>query len=404
MPKSDGHKPSGTSEDSTVELDLSNNHHHPILCSFPSGVPDHNHSNAQFQLRGEGSTANLVGKDEACHYKASNNSKTSKRRTKFVVGVWNANTKKLRLQPTLHDGSVFTMTQSVPNYQSSISSNLNGTAEQYRALFQDFGSAKKQKAIRSQEANRVSVDSVVGGGKLKLSNMKMSASNQQRFAERQAAADDNDEAPMSTSMSAIQEANDQWRRSFLPTFDETAKHASHVYRLSHMAGPGVMDHLRRIVDICQTKPDVAQALMHGQEWKPSLTSVLDKIIVAQSKHMARQLQSLLLMHMWSALYGVLCQKRFVSAHSSGRLYGQPGVVSERFLELFATETARPNGEVKYTMTQANKDGCLVYLLILYCLASSSGHAVSGTHLENCAKDLQLEISKDSHSFTWEVRQ
>jgi hypothetical protein len=60
------------------------------------------------------------------------------------------------------------------------------TAMQRRkALFEDFGSQKKRKVMKSQEANRVNVESVIGAGSLMMGALKagaMSESNRAAMA------------------------------------------------------------------------------------------------------------------------------------------------------------------------------------------------------------------------------
>jgi hypothetical protein len=78
-------------------------------------------------------------------------------------------------------GTIFSSEQSIPTYTPVATTERSTAAQRRKALFQDFGSTKKQKILKSQEANRVTVDSVIGAGSLMAgaftAQTKMSESN-----------------------------------------------------------------------------------------------------------------------------------------------------------------------------------------------------------------------------------
>ena len=104
--------------------------------------------------------------------------------------MYNKDTGTLKVVMAAEKGTVFSLQQSIPNYTSSLSMGKTKTAaERRKALYQDFGSSKKQKVLASQEANLVTVDSVLGGGSLMAgafrSQTKMSASNRKALEDNQ---------------------------------------------------------------------------------------------------------------------------------------------------------------------------------------------------------------------------
>ena len=147
----------------------------PVVVSFPGGVPEE--SMPKFTWKKNPASANkrgrlVVGRDETCVYRGqSDGMGYDGRRTKLCVGVLNKRTGKLEVYPAAERGTVFTLEQSVPSYRSTLyAAPRQLTASQRRkALFEDFGSQKKRRVLKSQEANVV--DSVVGGTDLVLQAM-----------------------------------------------------------------------------------------------------------------------------------------------------------------------------------------------------------------------------------------
>jgi len=87
--------------------------------------------------------------------------------TKQLVGIYDKKTQTLQLYKTNPNGSIYIMKQTIHSHSSDSASNNidtanNTNADRYRMLFESFGSVKKQKVIRSREANKVTIDSVVG--------------------------------------------------------------------------------------------------------------------------------------------------------------------------------------------------------------------------------------------------
>ena len=80
----------------------------------------------------------------------------------------------LTLQPAAERGQVFALDQSVKSYEPQVlhadATIKNMSASERRMLlFESFGSAKKQRALKSQAANVVNIDSVISAGGTMLS-------------------------------------------------------------------------------------------------------------------------------------------------------------------------------------------------------------------------------------------
>lgn len=175
---------SGSSSKIDVKVVESDPANDPVVVSFPGGVPAASSTPPQFVwtsvLAGSKRGRRVVGKDGTCAYEAENVGRGyDGRRTKLCVAVYNKKTKTLEVQLAAEKGTVYALTQSVSKYSSSTNS-LQTAAQRRAALFSDFGSSKKQKVLRSQAANRVTVDSVIGANQMSgaFSNQSnMSASN-----------------------------------------------------------------------------------------------------------------------------------------------------------------------------------------------------------------------------------
>jgi hypothetical protein len=164
----------------------------PIVVSFPGGLPEgcQEGSTADppkflWRKAGEASSKrgrSIVGKDDTCLYQGQSTD-DDHRRTKLCVGVLHKG--KLALYPAAERGSVFCLTQSIPSYVEAAASDKLTAMQRRKALFDDFGSQKKRKVMKSQEANMVNVESVIGAGSLMMGALKagaMSESNRTAMA------------------------------------------------------------------------------------------------------------------------------------------------------------------------------------------------------------------------------
>ena len=176
--------------------------HDPYVVSFPGGLPEglqpgSTASLPRFTIRKNRersrSGKTVTGKDRTCEYTATNQGRAYDGRcTKVCVGVFDKKRGILTIQQAAEKGHVFAMEQSVPMYEpASLEDNMT-SIDRYKALFDDFGSAKKRKVIKSKEANRVTADAVIGAGRVMqhafLKSQVMSESNRKAIE-----ADDDDD-------------------------------------------------------------------------------------------------------------------------------------------------------------------------------------------------------------------
>ena len=112
------------------------------------------------------------GEDRTCSYEASCAGRgTDGRRSKMLVGVYDSKLGTLTLHPAAENGTVFALSQTVKSYKGTGSSEIKATeagmsyADKRRALFDSFGTVRKQRSLKSHEASIVSVDNVVGSGR-----------------------------------------------------------------------------------------------------------------------------------------------------------------------------------------------------------------------------------------------
>jgi len=420
----------------------------PIVCSFPGGFPQS--LQPKFTWHGN----RVVGQDAACYYFASSSEPkdegSAPPATKLCVGVYDKHTGQLTLHPAADNGRVFCLQQRVAQYQSNSrnngsnhSSEIRGAAAQYRALFEDFGSAKKRKVLRSQRANQV--EAVVGlgvtssqpGATMSESNRQALAKQRAALAAAQAAAGDesgNDNSNnrpirLLAPSDGVDAAMAEMRQRFLPKFNAAAKHPGDVYDAEDMASHEGWAHVSRVVTACWHKADVVQALTQPRPnqhfnndtphtkpttehdtWNASVKMLLYKIpddcqsfSEEQASIVKRKLKCALVLNHWIHLWNRLHRKRFIPAPDDTRhfYFGQPRALAVRFLERFGTPTVdEQSGQAGYAFSQANRDSCHVHLFLLYMMAdyhdgSSSSSATTALWADNIqplANDLHVDAA------------
>ncbi|GKY98546.1 hypothetical protein MPSEU_000811600 [Mayamaea pseudoterrestris] len=391
----------------------------PILCSFPGGLPSalQSNNNADAELptflwnkQQNDVKTTLFGKDDACFYTATVSDKDKdKQSVKYCVGVFDKRTNTLTLSQAACNGSVFALNQSVRNYQA----HTESSAEARLSLVQDFSSAKKQKVLRSQAANRVKADSVVGAGKLLMNGVKqtMSESNQQAMAEGRDQQQQN---------AAIQLATDAWRSDFLPPFDATAAEPCKAYKAKKIVSKESWKQVGRVVEACLHKDDVAAAILDGGDGvgeeapkqypgksppKRFFTTIEDLIARLCSEpvdHLEKdRLQCAILVNHFATLYTSLEKRKYIQppALDRTRFFGTPLEFASFFLDKFTTSTLDAQGNEGHVMSKTDKDRCMAHMLILYIIADS------GTSMRTAnIKPLLDDIKQDLTSATQLLRQ
>ena len=394
----------------------------PILCSFPAGMP------AALQKESSAEVATLprfvvkkhrkdtklvVGKDHACLYSAAATpNAVAKRPMQLVVGIYDKHKNELTLQPTAEQGYVYTMSQSVPSYnrESDATEKMMSPTDRRKALFEDFGSAKKRKVLRSQEANRVNVESVVGAGDVNSILNTMSESNRQAVEEQLDGTTDPRDR-----VSAADLATQEWRKNFLPAYNEQAESPADVYSAKTIAGSVVWNRLLHRVSKCLAQDNVLAAIVKGpkhdeqnsddgtakkrreDEWYPCVVRIL-KILVPRGEAAKQQLACAILLNNYLRLYNQLNRKRFfygVEGSDRPLYFGVPLDVGQRWIECFATTAEGRDGQTGHVLSKANKDSCCVHLFLLSLMAEG-GRRVCSDNILPLAEDLQMDVKDASH--------
>jgi len=408
----------------------------PVLCSFPGGLPSTLHSELDeeldetmnFQWRVDASSQQkiLFGKDSACSYTAAqvkehgSTKKAPSSGTRVCVGIYDKETKTVTLHEVSGNGHVYPMMQTVTSYRGADTNSSMSLAERRKALFEDFGSAKKRKTIRSQEANRVDVDSVVGAGKLVVDSVlkgeSMSESNKRAIEDRK----DNGEGHNKNGISkAVEEATLAWRKDFLPTFNLKATVPGEVYSAEEIVGGAkVWQDLSSHVSKCLEKENVASAIIDGgrwaeemssktpkeerkarsarSSWSPSLIALVEKIANRSSKNTRKQLVCAVALHYMSRLYMTLSKRKTIPAPRPPKYFGVPLTFGEAWVARFASEVLNPDGSIdNYTMAKASKEKCCLNLLLLLLFADG-GDSVSCADIIPFTLDLKMDTRETSH--------
>lgn len=247
---------------------------------------------------------------------------------------------------TVHPARTVTLRQSVVGYVETVSA-LKSNEERYQALIEEFGSAKKRKAVKSREANKVA-------------NTLDSKGNYTSYI-----------APEGTSPEEI--ATLEWRKTFLPQWDDKAESPRAVYNAEAMAGDGAWKTVTRL-----SKDDFTSAWM-----LPSIEALL-----AKEDATTEQKCCLILAHYFADFYMRFCRRSIPPINYEKKsFYGQPLSIAERFLDKFSSLAA---GD-RRAMSTANKDSCLVHIFLLFIMACDPMKMESST-IGSLAADMKVEGS------------
>lgn len=378
----------------------------PVLVSFPGGLPAALQANSFSEFptfhydNQHGNKTTLFGKDEACFYSATvSEDEHTKQSVSFCVGLFDKQKNTLTLSQADCHGTVFALSQSVRNYQMHTESAM----EARLSLVQDFSSAKKQKVLRSQAANRVKADHVVGSGKLMMNGVKqtMSDSNQKAMLHGEGRQQQN---------VAILQATDAWRNDFLPPFDETASEAHKVYKAKKIVSKDSWKQAGRVVAACTHKDDVAMAIMdvtdtvddsihenktlHKYKWFTTVEDLIHRLCREPRQNLdIERLQSAILVNHFGTLYDGLEKRRFFQPPSPdrSRFFGVPVEFALYFTEKFTTSTIDQQGREARVMSKTDKDRCMIHLLILYVFAEA-GNSMRASNIKPLLDDLKQDLT------------
>lgn len=372
----------------------------------------------------------ITGSDKTCTFKSSNQGRGyDGRLAKLYVGIYDKSEGTVTLQQAAERGQVFSLQQEVKGYIPRVN-DLSATmknmtpSEKRMLLFEAFGSAKKQRALRSQAANVVNIDSVIGAGDVMLDAVnRQDMGETNRTAMEDAAAGRKMVSILIASLTyvsihtpcvlfpvvsflsyiicytfyrnckksqadPIEIALNEARRRFLPPYDETAESPHKVYDAMVIAGDHVWGSVSRVTDACTKKGgDWRENLTGRGYWHKSIKILLNSI-TAEKKSASYQIKTTVMLNSMIKFHSG-CNKRFYdgTAEDLAKKFGVSNDLSPRFLELFAVPT-NDGGKAGFAMSKQHKDKRLVHMLILYVLAH--GRSMKVASIDAFCEDLQME--------------
>ncbi len=386
----------------------------PIVVSFPCGLPESlqpsappGASFAEFQWgklsRKSAAGRKLIGQDKNCTYSASAAGLGyDDRRTKLCVGIYDKKRGTLVIREAASRGTVFSLQQSVPSYlekngpiQFKAGQNLLTYDTQ---VYEDFGSAKKRKVLKSQAANRVEINNVVGAGEGSavmqqvIQGESMSESNRLAIA---ASRTTEEEAPANGSGNkAIDAAYEAARRKFLPKYDETAIKPHKVYSARDIAGEVAWKRVYNKVHACMNDEDPAESIVgiiFENDWNASVMKLVKAINVDSDDCKDRYTCALLTNHA-IRFYSSNQKRKSVTPVNltQAKYFGIPVEVASQWMKLFTTSEPGEDGKMRHVMSKQDKDRCVVHVLLLFIMAH--GKAMKIPDIKPIANDLKVPIN------------
>lgn len=361
----------------------------PIVVSFPGGLPESvgNRSIKPARFLWQRSDVNskrgrrVVGYDRHCLYSATTRGLLSDgRRTKMCIGIYDKKRGSIVLHEGATNGTVFSLQQSVPTYMErhgNVETNPSSNADRPN-IFEDFGSQKKRRVLKSQAANRVDVDHVIGaGGDSAIVNQiingkAMSESNKQAIKDSKQA----DTERKTANDLALEAA----RKQLLPEYDLSAKDPSQIYSARSIAGEKSWDKIHRKVTACLHQDNPIDEIVRSifeKDWYEFVLQFI-KEISPDAKNSAFRITCAIVVNWMVKFYLMYKDKRTILAveEQKGSHFGIPMDIVTRCLDLFATElmpkvdSGRKNTP-SYVMTKQNGQKMVVHILLLFLMASGA---------------------------------
>lgn len=386
----------------------------PIVVSFPSGIPESIQPNAppgtsvaKFQWeklsRKSALGRKLIGQDKNCTYSASAAVLGyDDRRTKVCVGIYDKKRGTLVVREAASRGTVFSLQQSVPAYlekNGPIQFKAGQNLLTYDTLvYEDFGSAKKRKVLKSQAANRVEINNVVGAGEGSavmqqvILGESMSESNRQAIAATKTSKEDT--PTNGTGNKAIDAAYEAARQKFLPKYDETAIKPHKIYDPRDILGEGAWKRVYNKVHACFTLDDPAESIITSifeNDWQSSVFKLVKSISVDSDDCKMRYTCALLTNHI-IRFYQNNQKRRSVTPvnPNQSKYFGIPVEVASQCIKIFTTTEPTDDGKTRHVMSKQDKDRTVVHALLLYMRAH--GKSMKIPDLKPVANDLKVPVN------------
>jgi A49-like RNA polymerase I associated factor len=357
-----------------------------------------------------------VGKDSTCYY-AGNVVDAS--RSRMCVGVYDKHTSTL----TLYPAATASLQQSVIRYQpkapngsagaaaaaASSTGGAAGVPVTLKTLVGEFGSVKKQRAYKSQEANRVHLENVVGSTVEQFLD-RTGGSKKKKKEAAGAGGNDNDN-DAGAPIDPVERVTREWRQAFLPPFDEGATDPLRVYNMEEFAGRDAWRLVgHRATALFQNKDQIRNATATADSTGPGTTAntkggdassylpgalaSLKRLLLQQhTDSKLYQIKCALLYQHLANLYGQLHRRKFIPPIDSNKpaYFGAPNEIAQLFLDKFTT-SIQNSGRDGHALSKANNDKCRAHLLLLH----AASHDCSQAPIAAAAADLKLDLAVASH--------
>eukprot|EP00979_Chaetoceros_neogracilis_P018534 scaffold10766_cov554-Chaetoceros_neogracile.AAC.2 len=413
--------PSKYTNEIKIEVQEPDSSKDPVVVSFPAGLPSssstinnsnsNSNSNNTFELDDTNQSSApvftwtsarkssskgriLMGNDDTCTYTSMNDGRGHDGRlTKQFIAIYHKPTHTLKFIPSSEKGTVFSMNQNVTSYHDSKSFEFRNLSmnERRRMVFESFGSQKKKKVMRSQDANVVEMKSVVGAGEGMMKALGSQMEGGAVSESNKRVMEDLRKGSSEKPTTAVDKAFAEARRAFLPPFDETATKPYRVYDSQEVAGEEAWAQISRVVDACINQDDWKEALQKWP-WPESTAKLLDLVSDPSRKGAKYQLKTICLVNHLVKFHN-RASKKFMdgSAEEMVKYLGLPKAIADRFLELFCV-ASYDRGRAGYATTKQLKDRRVIYTLVMYLLAH--GKEMKAGSVDKLCLDMSME-TKDA---------
>mmetsp|Transcript_3022 Transcript_3022/g.8223 ORF Transcript_3022/g.8223 Transcript_3022/m.8223 type:complete len:443 (+) Transcript_3022:122-1450(+) len=390
-----------------VTINVADKSSNPIIVSFPGGLPEsiENRNIEPARFLWQKSDVNtkrgrrVVGYDRHCLYSATTRGLLfDDRRTKLCVGIYDKKRRSIVLHEGATNGTIFSLKQSVPTYterNGKVETDPSSNADRPN-IFEDFGSQKKRRVLKSQAANRVDVDHVIGAGTDSaivsqiISGKSMSQSNKQ-------AIEDSKQADTERK-TAIDLAIEEARNKLIPQYDMSANDPIGIYSARGIAGEKAWNRIHRKVTAClhQDNPidEVVRSVFENDWYEFALQRI--KGVSPDAKNSAFRITCAIIVNWMVKFYLIYKGRRAIPAidEEKGTHFGIPIEIATRCFDLFATELMPKNHSERknnpgYVMTKQNRDKMVIHILLLFML--SSGPSMKIMDIGSIAEVLKVPL-------------
>jgi hypothetical protein len=400
-----------------IEVQESDPTKNPVVVSFPNGMPQALLPDEKgpgvipptfvWQRFSQKSAfgRRLIGNDQHCLYTAATRGLGyDERKTKLCVGIYDKKRGILRLHEAANKGTVFALRQSVPSYaEKGKVMEADDGAKNSRSVFQDFGSAKKRKVLKSQTANQVDIEHVVGAGaksalvdSVVKGGLGMSESNRKAIGESMDTSASDVGSPQ-VKIGAVESAYAASRDKILPKYNDKAEQPGQVYSAQDIAGEAAWGRILQDLDACwnaDNGQDVLRSIAASVEeknWANCVKDILPEIPVG-SKTAKDRFAVTYLLNWVVMFYKKNSGRKMISKPNptNSHSFGIPTEVAVRCTQLFTSPIPTQGIRPGYVMTKVDKDKLFVHALLLYMMAQGLGMKVR--NISAIAAELNIDIS------------